>query len=86
MPEPTAMCLMPLALPRSLCSFEKSKPAMHWKKMLFSFTSLKNLLLQTNHRHTNSVPTSLTKQKLLHMVGSHRSIFGADKGMQAIES
>jgi hypothetical protein len=29
MPEHTAVCLMPLALPRSLCSFEKSKPAMH---------------------------------------------------------
>jgi hypothetical protein len=35
MPEHTAMCLMPLALPRSLRSFEKSKPAMHWKKMLW---------------------------------------------------
>ncbi len=57
------------------------------ENVVVSFTSLKNLLLQTNHRHPRTQYPLLWQNKscctwLVHIV----AFFGADKGMQAIES
>ncbi len=46
---------------KKLMFFEKSKLPVHWKKMLWFYQS-QNLLLQMNHRQTDSVCTSLTEE------------------------